>query len=115
MEKVPPPPPAIEKMAPPPPRPPIPARENEVPTGTLGALAPTVRIPVNTQALEKIPKAFRGTFYETASYTVDHYYNATLRDLREIETRSPENVMESSLGMTLMVSSLYHWFFLLNF
>ena len=60
-----------------------------------------MHVPVNTQALEKIPEAFRGTVYEIATYMVDHCYNATPRDLWEIETRSPENVMESSLGMTL--------------
>ena len=65
-----------------------------------------MRILVNTQALEKLLKVFRGTVYETASYTVEHYYNATSRDLRKIETRSPENVMESLLGMTLTVSLL---------
>ena len=104
-EKVPPPPPATEKMmAPPPPRPPVSTREQEAPTGTLPAPTPTVRVPVNAQALEKIPEVFRGTVYETATYMVDHCYNATPRDLREIETRSPENVMESSLGMTLTIS-----------
>ncbi|XP_062114439.1 uncharacterized protein LOC133825525 [Humulus lupulus] len=95
-------------MPPPPPRPPVPTREQEAPPGTLPAPTPTVRIPVNTQALEKIPKAFRGTVYETASYTVDHYYNATPRDLWEIETRSPENVMESSLGMTHTAALALH-------
>ncbi|XP_062119530.1 uncharacterized protein LOC133834012 [Humulus lupulus] len=74
----------------------------------MAAPAPTVRIPVNTQALEKIPEAFRGTIYETASYTVDHYYNSTLRDLQEIETRIPKNVMESSMGMTFTVVLALH-------
>ncbi|XP_062076180.1 uncharacterized protein LOC133780476 [Humulus lupulus] len=95
-------------MPPPPPRPPVPTRELEAPSGTPPAPTPTVRIPVNTQALEKIPEAFRGTVYKTASYTVDHYYNATPRDLQEIETRSPENVMESSLGMTLTAALALH-------
>ncbi|XP_062114991.1 uncharacterized protein LOC133829036 [Humulus lupulus] len=95
-------------MAPPPSRPPVSKWELEVPTGTLPAPVPTVRIPVNTQALEKIPEAFRGTVYETATYMVDHCYNATPKDLREIETRSPENVMESSLGMTLTAALALH-------
>ena len=68
---------------------------------------PKVRIPVDPQALEKIPDVFRGTVYKTVTYTVDHYYGATERDLRVIETRSPESVMESSLGMALTVSWLY--------
>ncbi|XP_062093257.1 uncharacterized protein LOC133799037 [Humulus lupulus] len=108
IEKVPPPPPAMEKMAPPPPRPPVPTREQEVPTGTLSAPTPGVRVLVNPQALEKVPEVFRGTVYETATYMVDHCYNATPRDLLEIETRSPENVMESSLGMTLTVALALH-------
>ncbi|XP_062079631.1 uncharacterized protein LOC133784187 [Humulus lupulus] len=99
-EKVPPPPPAM-KMPPPPPRVPDSAREMEVPPETLSTTTPEVCVPVNPRALEKIPDIFRGTVYETASYTVDHYYNAAERDLRAIETRSPENVMESSLGMAL--------------
>ncbi|XP_062098941.1 uncharacterized protein LOC133804833 [Humulus lupulus] len=95
-------------MPPPPPRPPSPTREQEAPAGGPPVPTPTMRIPVNTQALQKIPEAFRGTVYETASYTVEHYYNATPRDLREIETRSPENVMESSLGMTLTAALALH-------
>ncbi|XP_062114997.1 uncharacterized protein LOC133829064 [Humulus lupulus] len=95
-------------MPPPPPRPPVPAQGQEAPTGTPPAPTPTVRIPVNTQALEKLPEAFRGTVYETASCTVEHYYNATPRDLREIETRSPENVMESSLGMNITATLALH-------
>ncbi|XP_062099272.1 uncharacterized protein LOC133805179 [Humulus lupulus] len=101
-------PPAADKMPLPPPRPPVSNWELEVPTGTLPALTPTVRIPVNTQALEKIPEAFRGTVYEIATYMVDHCYNATPRDLREIETRSLENVMESSLGITLTAALALH-------
>ena len=68
--------------------------------------APTVCIPVNAQDLEKIPDTFRGTVYETVSYTVEHYYKANPKDLREIEARSPENVIESALGMNLTVSLL---------
>ena len=81
----------------------------------MSAPAPGVRVLVNPQALEKIPEVFRGTVYETATYMVDHCYNATSRDLREIEMRSPEHVMESSLGMTLTVSLSYHRFFLFFF
>ncbi|XP_062112806.1 uncharacterized protein LOC133823963 [Humulus lupulus] len=95
-------------MPPPPSRPPVPTREQEASAGTPPGPTPIVHIPVNTQALEKILEVFRGTVYETASYTVDHYYNATPRDLREIETRSPENVMEFSLGMTLTAALALH-------
>ncbi|XP_062073331.1 uncharacterized protein LOC133777653 [Humulus lupulus] len=95
-------------MAPPPPPPPILTREKEVSTGTSLTTPPEVRVPMNSRALEKIPGVFRGTVYETASYTVDHYYNASTRDLQEIETRSPKNVMESSLGMTLTGALALH-------
>ncbi|XP_062101477.1 uncharacterized protein LOC133807277 [Humulus lupulus] len=99
---------AVENMPPPPPLPPVLARDQETPTRTPPTPTPTVRIPVNTQALEKLPETFRGTVYETASYMVEHYYNATLRDLREIEMRSLENVMESSLGMNLTTALALH-------
>ncbi|XP_062109623.1 uncharacterized protein LOC133821176 [Humulus lupulus] len=108
IEKVPPPPPAAKEMAPPPSRPPVLAREKKAAAGILPNTPPEVRVSMNPRALEKIPDVFRGTIYETASYTVDHYYNATPRDLREIETRSLENVMESSLGMTLTASLALH-------
>ena len=104
--KVPPPPAAVEKMPPPPPRAPAFVRDTGAEPGILATAAPEVRIPVDPQALEKIPDVFWGTVYETATYTVDHYYGATERDLRAIETRSPESVMESSLGMALTVSWL---------
>ncbi|XP_062095517.1 uncharacterized protein LOC133801350 [Humulus lupulus] len=107
LAKVPPPPP-VEKMPPPPPRALSPARDMEVEAGTLMAVVPYVRIPMDPQALEKIPDVFRGTVYETASYAVDHFYRATERDLRAIEARSLENVMDSSLGMALTSDLALH-------
>ncbi|XP_062115080.1 uncharacterized protein LOC133829260 [Humulus lupulus] len=106
--KVPPPPVAMEKMPPHPPRTPAFVRDMEMEPGTLVAVATEVRIPVDPQALEKIPDVFRGTVYETATYTVDHYFGATERDLRAIETRSPESVMESSPGMALTGALALH-------
>ncbi|XP_062079632.1 uncharacterized protein LOC133784189 [Humulus lupulus] len=99
-----PPPPPVEKMLPPPPRAQSPARDMEAEAGTTMVVVPEVRIPVDPRALEKIPDVFRGTVYETASYAVDHFYRFTERELRAIETRSPDGVMESSLGMALTVS-----------
>ncbi|XP_062097476.1 uncharacterized protein LOC133803443 [Humulus lupulus] len=70
--------------------------------------APTVRIPVNAKDLEQIPDTFRGTIYETANHTVEHFYKAKPTDLRAIEERSPENVMESVLGMNLIAVLAQH-------
>ncbi|XP_062103415.1 uncharacterized protein LOC133814475 [Humulus lupulus] len=93
--RVPPPPPPPPRYVPPqaqviqgdPPAPPVPAA--------------TVQIPVDPQDLKKIPEAFQGIIYETASHMVGHAYRASSRDFRTIEERSPENVMESSMGMNL--------------
>ena len=52
-----------------------------------------------------IPDTFWGTVYETANYLVEHFYKTKPTDLKAIEERSPENVMESSLGMNLTVST----------
>ena len=37
---------------------------------------------------------------------VGHAYKASVRDLRTIEERNPENVFESAVGMNLTVSFL---------
>ncbi|XP_062089307.1 uncharacterized protein LOC133795866 [Humulus lupulus] len=109
LAKVPPPLAAMEKMPLPPPRAPTFVRDMETEPETLAAAATEVRIPVDPQALEKIPDVFWGMVYETATYTVDHYYGATERDLRAIETRSPESMMESSLRMALTGGLALHW------
>ncbi|XP_062079724.1 uncharacterized protein LOC133784364 [Humulus lupulus] len=72
------------------------------------APAATVRILVDPQDLEKIPEAFWGILYETASHMVGHAYRATLRDLRMIEEQCTENVLESSLGMTFTSTLAQH-------
>ncbi|XP_062114292.1 uncharacterized protein LOC133825351 [Humulus lupulus] len=97
---------APEKRGPPapPPRfPPAPARDSVAPVGppTSVVHAATVRIPVNTQDLKQIPDTFQGTVYEMENYAVEHYYKAKPNNLRVIEERSPENIMESTLGMNL--------------
>ena len=71
---------------------------------TPAAVVPDVRISVDPQDLEKIPKAFRGTVYESASYAVNHFYKFKEKELRAIETLSPVHVIESSMDMTLTVS-----------
>ncbi|XP_062076202.1 uncharacterized protein LOC133780545 [Humulus lupulus] len=72
------------------------------------ALAATVRIPVDPQDLERIPEAFQRILYETASHMVGHAYKASSRDLRTIEERSPKNILESALGMTLTSALAQH-------
>ncbi|XP_062088134.1 uncharacterized protein LOC133794765 [Humulus lupulus] len=81
-----------------------PAREQVALARTLPVPTPAVRVPVNAQDLEEIPDTFWGMVYETASYTVEHFYKANPKDLREIEARSPENVIESAVGMNLTVT-----------
>ena len=71
--------------------------------GTPAAAAPGVRIPVDPQDLNKIPEAFRGTVYESASYAVSHFYKLKEKELRAIETTSPVRVIESSMDMALTV------------
>ena len=72
--------------------------------GTPAVAAPGIRIPVDPQDLDKIPEAFRGTVYESASYAVSHFYKLKEKELRAIETTSPVRVIESSMDMTLTVS-----------
>ena len=57
--------------------------------GTPAVPAPGVRILVDPQDLDKIPEAFRGTVYESASYAVSHFYKLKEKELRAIETTSP--------------------------
>ena len=93
----------------PPPRfPSASARDQAAPTDPTSSIVPatTVRIPVNAQDFEKNPDTFRGTLYETVNHMVEHIYKANLKDLRVIEERSPEIVLESALGMNLTVSQL---------
>ena len=59
---------------------------------------------METQDLDKILEAFRGIVYETATHMVGHAYKASTRDLRAIEERSLEDVLESAMGMNLTVS-----------
>ena len=72
--------------------------------GNPATAAPDVRIPVDPQDLEKMPEAFRGTVYESASYAVSHFYKLKERELWAIESTSPVRVMESSMDMTLSVN-----------
>ncbi|XP_062103013.1 pectinesterase inhibitor 10-like [Humulus lupulus] len=92
------------------PPPPPPSREPVAPVGppAPAVLAATVRITVNPQDLELIPDTIRGTVYETTNYSVEHFYKAKPTDLRAIEERNPENVMEYSLGMNLTVVLALH-------
>ncbi|XP_062083566.1 uncharacterized protein LOC133789918 [Humulus lupulus] len=62
---------------------------------------PLVRIPIEPHDLDKIPEAFRGIMYETASHMVGHAYKASAKDLRAIEEHNPEDVLESTIGMNL--------------
>ena len=57
--------------------------------GTPAAAAPGIRIPVDPQDLDKIPEAFWGTVYESASYAVSHFYKLKEKELRAIEMTSP--------------------------
>ena len=91
-------------MHPPPQRSPLAAQDGVIEVGNLAAAAPDVRILVDPRALEKMPEAFRGTVYESASYAVSHYYNIREKELRAIETMSLVGVLESSLGMAMTVS-----------
>ena len=84
-------------------RPPLVAQDAELEAGALAAPAPGIRIPVDPQHLDKIPEAFRGTVYESASYAVNHFYQLKEKELRAIETTSPVRVIESSMDMTLTV------------
>ena len=90
-------------MPPPPPRAPAAPRDAGMELRTSAVVASDVRIPVNPQDLEKIPEAFRGTVYESASYAVNHFYKLKERELRAIETTSPVRVIESSMDMSLTV------------
>ncbi|XP_062076239.1 uncharacterized protein LOC133780640 [Humulus lupulus] len=95
-----------ERRIPPPPPPPpwfMPPWDQVIQADPTAPPAPaaTVGIPVDPQDLEKLPEAFWGILYEIASHMVGHAYKASSRDLRTIEERSPENVMESALGMNL--------------
>ena len=90
-------------MPPPLQRPPLVAQDAELEAGALAAPAPGIRIPVDPQHLDKIPEAFRGTVYESASYAVNHFYKLKEKELRAIETTSPVRVIESSMDMTLTV------------
>ena len=90
-------------MHPPPQRSPLAAQDGVIEVGNLAAAAPDVRIPVDPRALEKMPEAFRGTVYESASYAVNHFYNIREKELRAIETTSPVRVIESAMDMTLTV------------
>ncbi|XP_062079580.1 uncharacterized protein LOC133784077 [Humulus lupulus] len=89
------------QMPPPPQRTPTVTQDAGTKLGAPAAVASDVRIPINPQNLEKIPEAFRGTVYESANYAVDHIYKFTEKELRAIETMSPVDIMESSMGMTL--------------
>ncbi|XP_062086181.1 uncharacterized protein LOC133792292, partial [Humulus lupulus] len=108
-----------EQRIPPPPPPPrfplAPTRDQVIQVDPPTPFVPTttVRIPINPQDLEKIPDTFRGTLYETGNHMVEHVYKANPRDLRTLEERSPENVLEYALGMTLKVRyrSLVNFFF----
>ena len=90
-------------MPPPLQRPPPVTQDAEMEVGAPAAAAPGVRIPVDPQHLDKIPEAFRGTVYESASYAVNHFYQLKEKELRAIETTSPVRVIESSMDMTLTV------------
>ncbi|XP_062094039.1 uncharacterized protein LOC133800082 [Humulus lupulus] len=68
--------------------------------------APIVQIPVDPHDLENISEAFRGIICETESHMVGHAYRASSRDLRTIEERSSENVMELAMGMNLTYRSI---------
>ena len=93
------------QMPPPPQRAPAATQDTGTELGAPAAVASNVRIPVNPQDLEKIPEAFWGTVYESANYAVSHIYKFNEKELRAIETMSPVGVMESSMSMTLTVSS----------
>ncbi|XP_062114037.1 uncharacterized protein LOC133825057 [Humulus lupulus] len=90
--------------------PPPPAREPVAPIGPQAPVVPvaTIRIPVNPQDLELIPDTFRGTIYKTANYSMEHFYKAKPNDLRAIEEKIPENVMESALGINLTAVLAQH-------
>ena len=90
-------------MPPPPQRSPSATQDVVLEVGTPAVAAPDVRIPVDPQDLGKIPEAFRGTVYESASYAVNRFYKLKEMDLRAIETTSPVRVIESSMDMTLTV------------
>ena len=90
-------------MHPPPQRSPLAAQDGVIEVGNLAAAAPDVRIPVDPRALEKMPEAFRGTVYESASYAISHFYNIREKELQAIETTSPVRVIESAMDMTLTV------------
>ena len=92
------------QMPPPPPRAPAATQDAGTELGTSAVVASDIRIPVNPQDLGKIPEVFRGTVYGSANYAVSHIYKFNGNELRVIETRSPVGVLESSLGMALMVS-----------
>ena len=76
-------------MPPPPQRSPSATQDVVLEVGTPAVAAPGVRIPVDPQDLEKIPEAFRGTVYESASYAVGRFYKLKEKDLRAIEATSP--------------------------
>ncbi|XP_062104789.1 uncharacterized protein LOC133816154 [Humulus lupulus] len=96
--------------APPPRFPPTPARDQVASVGPAAPVVPvaTVHIPVNAQDPKQIPYTFQGTIYETVNYAVEHFYKAKPNDLRAIEERSSENVMESALGMNLTAVLAQH-------
>ena len=91
-------------MPPPPQRSPSATQDVVMEVGTPAAVVPDVRISVDPQDLEKIPEAFRGMVYESASYAVSRFYKLKEMELRAIETTSPVRVIESSMDMTLTVS-----------
>ncbi|XP_062119977.1 uncharacterized protein LOC133834394 [Humulus lupulus] len=88
-------------MPPPPQRSPLAVQDGVREIGNPATAVPDVRIPVDHQDLERMPEAFRGTVYESASYAVSHFYKLKERELRAIESTSPIRVMESSMDMTL--------------
>ncbi|XP_062099277.1 uncharacterized protein LOC133805182 [Humulus lupulus] len=95
-------------MPPPTQRSPSAAQDVGTEVVTPAAVAPGVRITVDAQDLEKIPEAFRGTVYESASYAVKHFYKFKEKELRAIETLSPVHVIESSMDMTLTGIAAVH-------